>query len=161
MLKYVYITLLLLALKANVFAQCVDPNIVSPNYPCPDPSYKPVCGCDNNTYRNLCDARYKNGVLYYTDGPCSGFEFDILPTFADNTIAPRITFVQNTGLPAQFVVTDFWGKIILQRTLPSNDNITNPFIFDLNEALSWRPGTYILLVYNSQGTYRFKKFVKF
>jgi hypothetical protein len=42
---------------------CKDPNNLNPQFPCPDPSYKPVCGCDGVTYRNICSAEIQNGIL--------------------------------------------------------------------------------------------------
>jgi hypothetical protein len=141
-------------------SQCVDPLAISPGFACPDPSYRPVCGCDQITYRNDCEARYRNGVLTYTDGPCSGFEFDMIPNFVGETDVMRFTFVQNTGRPATMYVLDYFGKVMIQRTLPSSDNFAAPFIFDMPEVNSYRPGPYIVIVFNAAGAYRFKKFVK-
>jgi len=139
---------------------CVDAGRVNPGYLCPNPEYKPVCGCDGNTYRNICEAQNKFGVNYWSDGPCSGFEFDIIPTFLDDNSILQVAFVQNAGITAQFVLIDFWGKVILQRTLPAMVNFNIPFRFELPEAGILRPGTYIILVYNANGAYRYKKFVK-
>lgn len=139
---------------------CIDPMRVNPFFPCPDPRYDPVCGCDGVTYRNLCEAQNKFGVMMYTDGPCSGFEFDIIPTFVDQDAVMTVSFAQNAGIPAQFVVTDFWGKILIQRTLPAMNNPNLTFEFSLPIVNSFRPGTYIVLVYNANGAYRYKKFVK-
>ena len=35
-----------------------------------DSVYKPVCGCDNNTYDNVCEAEKKSGINLYTEGQC-------------------------------------------------------------------------------------------
>jgi hypothetical protein len=49
---------------------------------------------------------------------------------------------------------------MIQRTLPASDNFAAPFIFDIPEVNYMRPGPYIVIVFNAQGAYRFKKFVK-
>jgi hypothetical protein len=57
-------------------------------------------------------------------------------------------------------VLDYYGKIMIQRILPASDNFAAPFIFDMPEVNYMRPGPYIVIVFNAQGAYRFKKFVK-
>lgn len=146
------------ALLSN--SQCIDPLSISPSFPCPDPTYKPVCGCDGVTYRHDCEAQRRNGVLTWVDGPCSGFEFDLIPTFVTDLDVLRLTFVQNTGKTATLYLLDYFGKTMIQRTLPASDNFSIPFQFDLPEISSMRPGPYIVIIFNSQGTYRYKKFVK-
>lgn len=47
---------------------CIDPNQVKLDAIC-TLEYAPVCGCNNVTYGNLCQA-INNGVLNYTDGEC-------------------------------------------------------------------------------------------
>ncbi len=153
--------LFLFSLGQKAQAQnCIDPFNISPSFPCPDPTYRPVCGCDGITYRHVCEAQYRNGVTQYTDGPCSGFEFDLIPNFVSGTDVLRFTFVQNTGQPASFYVLDYFGKVMMQRILPASDNFAAPYIFDMPEISEMRPGPYIVIVVNSKGTYRYKKFVK-
>ena len=139
-------------------AQCIDSNRVYPTAPCPT-EYKPVCAC-GITYRNDCYALYRGGVIgTMYEGPCSGFDFDVFPNFVTELDNVTITFVQNTGLPADFVVVDWYGKIVVQRTLPARDQFVNSINFQL-DVTYFTPGTYIALMYNSKGTYRYKKFVK-
>ncbi len=161
-----YIVKLLITVSLNLYfvhneanAQCIDSLGINPTAPC-STDYTPVCGC-GITYRNLCYARYRSGVIaQLNDGPCSGFEFDIFPTFVSQDDVPRITFVQNAGRVANFFILDSFGKVVMQRTLPVNDQLSTPFVFDIPEVVGFRPGTYIVIVYNSEGTYRFKKFVR-
>lgn len=161
MARFIYFFLLISWFKPSVTsAQCIDALGISPSFPCPDPTYRPVCGCDGITYRHDCEARYRNGVLTWTDGPCNGFEIDLIPTFVSDNDILKFTFVQNTGSTANFYLIDYFGKIMIQRTLPASDNFAIPFVFDLPEVNSMRPGPYIILVFNAKGTYRFKKFVK-
>lgn len=148
----------LLSIKAQTF--CIDPNRAISNYPCPTPDYVPVCGCDGKTYRNVCEAQMRNGVQFWQSGPCSGFEIDVIPTVIDINNTLRVSFSSNSGITAQFVITDFWGKLVMQRTLPALVNASVPFVFDLPEASLLRTGVYIIFVYDGQGRYRYLKFVK-
>lgn len=47
---------------------CIDPDLIDPNAICPD-IWMPVCGCDDITYGNSCEAQ-ANGVTQWTDGEC-------------------------------------------------------------------------------------------
>lgn len=52
-----------------VVIDCVDSTLIDPNWLCPM-IWMPVCGCNNVTYSNACEAMYYGGVISYTDGPC-------------------------------------------------------------------------------------------
>ncbi|MDP1726469.1 MAG: Kazal-type serine protease inhibitor [Bacteroidota bacterium] len=157
---FVFFGLNLLGVQKQALAQCIDPLGVNPSASCPT-DYVPVCGCDQVTYRNQCVAQYRNGVLTFIEGPCSGFEFDLFPSFVSQNDVLRVTFVQNTGMPANFFIIDSFGKLVMQRTLPARDQFNDPFVFDLPEIIDLRQGTYIVMIYNAKGTYRYKKFVRF
>jgi Secretion system C-terminal sorting domain/Kazal-type serine protease inhibitor domain len=53
----------------SVVIECVDSTIINPGTLCPD-IYFPVCGCDNVTYFNSCDAIYHHGITSFTEGEC-------------------------------------------------------------------------------------------
>lgn len=50
---------------------CVNPDQVDPGVFCPA-VIDPVCGCNNVTYNNACEAYYSGGVTTWTAGACSG-----------------------------------------------------------------------------------------
>jgi hypothetical protein len=47
---------------------CIDPKKINPNQICTE-QYEPVCGCDNRTYGNACDAE-RAGLTRWTVGEC-------------------------------------------------------------------------------------------
>jgi len=53
----------------TVFIECIDSTLIDLNAICPT-LFLPVCGCNNITYVNACEATNYGGVLFYTDGPC-------------------------------------------------------------------------------------------
>lgn len=148
----VFLIIFCIQLKAQQFG-CIDSLSISPGFPCPNAEYYPVCGCDQKTYRNVCDAQLRNGVRTYTDGSCSGFEFDLLPNYSPFLI--NFTLVQANPQFARLFVVDMAGRIWIQREIPAA-----PRTFLSIEIGSLNYGTYLVYVYNSQGTYRFNKFVR-
>ncbi|MFM2284697.1 MAG: hypothetical protein RLZZ543_194 [Bacteroidota bacterium] len=80
------ILLFLLVLSGGLFSQnpisynsCIDSTLISYALnPCSGFEYAPVCGCDNVTYHNECNA-YSKGLLSFTQGPCEFMDFDFYP----------------------------------------------------------------------------------
>jgi hypothetical protein len=58
---------------------CID-SLAITNNTCYGTMYEPVCGCDNVTYRNECNA-VAAGIINgaYTQGPCEFMDFDFTP----------------------------------------------------------------------------------
>jgi len=48
---------------------CVDDTRIDPGMPCTR-IYKPVCGCDGETYPNPCVAEHYGGVSHWSEGSC-------------------------------------------------------------------------------------------
>lgn len=55
----------------NSLIDCLDPDLIDPNAIC-NAIWAPVCGCNNITYGNECEATNFGGVTSWTDGECSG-----------------------------------------------------------------------------------------
>ncbi len=138
--------------KAQWGVGCVDSLSISPGFPCPT-DFVPVCGCDNKTYRNVCEAQLRNGVRTYTDGSCSGYEIDVIPTYAQNTVTFTIT--QSTPRFSRMFIFDTWGRLWHEQdiTAAARD------VFSLNISFLVY-GSYIIYVYDSKGTFRTKRFVR-
>lgn len=134
---------------------CINQAFVNNSFPCPNPMFFPVCGCDGKTYRNSCEAEFRNGVQRWTDGPCNGFEMDILPNITGTTL--DFTLVQSVN-PAfiKIAVMDAWGKLMLY------ENITpTPRFFRSIDVSSYLQGVYFIFVYDSNDHYRYRRFIKY
>ena len=85
------ILLTVLVVTTQVQAQsfgCIDSSQINPYSPCSG-CYRPVCGCDGNTYRNQCFSQ-NWGVQSYVDGICTNFDIDFVP----NPVDPLYGFSQ-------------------------------------------------------------------
>jgi hypothetical protein len=54
----------------TVIIQCIDSSLINNTVDCIS-IYEPVCGCNNVTYNNSCEAINYGGVLTYTNGICA------------------------------------------------------------------------------------------
>lgn len=76
-MKHYAILILLVSLSLSAYAQCKDTVNTQPGGFCP-PDFNPVCGCDGNTYRNICFSN-QAGVIQYVSGVCGAVDFVITP----------------------------------------------------------------------------------
>lgn len=132
---------------------CIDSLAINPSFPCPQNDFKPVCGCDNETYRNECEAGQKYGVQTYYDGSCSGFEIDIIPTF--DPFSLTFTLVQANPNFARLFIVDMYGKLWWEKEISAVPKESFPI-----DIVPLSIGTYILYVYDTKGTYRYKRFTR-
>lgn len=66
---------------------CIDKNKIDTKIMCNE-RYKPICGCDGNTYSNICIAENYYGIKSWTEGPCKTTQGDgcIDPNKIDPTL---------------------------------------------------------------------------
>jgi hypothetical protein len=146
---------------------CKDPNRVNNQFQCPDPSYKPVCGCDGVTYRNACSAEIHYGINpgSYTDGTCSGLEFDIIPTITNSYVTFTFSQLQTKAANADLYIIDQYGALMVFKTVyldPSScDGFSCKNSFPIIEVQNFKPGVYIIFLYNGRGDYRYQKMIKY
>jgi hypothetical protein len=64
----VFILITISCSDENDDSTCYDESLTNEN-PC-TAEYMPVCGCDDITYGNSCEAS-NNGILLWDEGPCN------------------------------------------------------------------------------------------
>jgi len=76
---------------------CIDKSKIEADVVC-DYLYRPVCGCDNITYYNACEAENKSGINLYTEGTCPHIcsYNDTLMVLATNDNCTLLTDYTNT-----------------------------------------------------------------
>jgi hypothetical protein len=120
--------------------------------------YDPVCGCDNVTYRNQCNAYNNHGVIQWRSGVCSGLDMDFYP----NPIGPVTTFTVNLSYPefisgnADLKIVDVFGKTWEQRILNNFNRTMIQF-----DVATLKTGVYLVIATSSLGTFIVRKFSKY
>lgn len=111
----------------NHLQQCIDSTLINPTTGCFE-IFAPVCGCDNVTYSNTCEAFYVNGVTQWTNGPCIGNGIDEL-TAASVVAFPNpaqnvITLQLENGKMLGYTLVDATGKRIMEEKIAPTSQTT-------------------------------------
>jgi hypothetical protein len=153
--------ILLMILNTPCFAQyggCVDTTTILAGSVCDTDNvmnYKPVCGCDNNTYFNICVAQTLHGVSTYQDGPCqtTGLGFVLWPNPVNYSPLNMILAVFD---PSDNVHVTIYSVANFQFCFENYYTLANytsnlEFLFPIDVSLFPR-GEYILIAQSSLGS---------
>lgn len=120
---------------------CIDQTIIDPEYLCDDVD-APVCGCDEVTYINACEAVHIHGVLSYTSGPCTVGLSERNGAKLHGYPNPFNEYFVLTGLPegVKFVrVVDITGREVFSVT-------TALMRVNVTASSAWPAGCYLVHV---------------
>ncbi len=144
------------------FNDCIDSNRINPYYQCNDPSFDPVCGCNNVTYRNGCEMTNVGGVNYSSpdqNGVCRSdfFFFYYYPNPVFDRINLSMQFASQEISPATMLIYDVYGNVVYSMLLNNiQDFPTFPQTIYLNNLES---GVYIMGI-QSRDVSKMSKFIK-
>ena len=147
---------------SQVWEECIDSNRVNPYYRCNDPTFDPVCGCNNVTYRNGCEMYNVGGVNYpstTSNGVCSNdyfFTF-IYPNPCTERINFNMQFTDQETAPVTLQIYSVFGDLMLSQTYTSISSSPSPPITIYLTNL--KSGMYTLVV-RANGVYKISKFAK-
>ena len=147
---------------AQIWVDCIDSNRVNPNYRCNDPSFDPVCGCNNVTYRNGCEMYNVGGVNYpstTSNGVCRNdyFYTFFYPNPCTDRINFNMQFAYQEYAPVTLQIYSVFGNLMLSQSYTSITSSPSPSITIYLTNL--KSGMYTLVV-RANGVYKIAKFVK-
>lgn len=148
--------------NAQFQIECVDSNRANPFYRCNDPTFDPICGCDNVTYRNNCEMTNAGGVNFpsqFQNGVCRNdfYFFNITPNPATEKLDFNMRFAEQEKAPATIQIINSFGNVMYSQLLNNiADFATPPQFISLNNLDT---GVYLFVV-QSQGVFKIKKFLK-
>lgn len=144
------------------FDLCVDSNRINPFYQCNDPSFSPVCGCNNVTYRNGCEMTNVAGVNYTAadqNGVCRNdfFFYYFYPNPVIDRMNFSMQFASQETSPATMQIYDIYGNVVYFQLLNSfSDFPTTPQTITFTNL---ETGLYLMVI-QSRGVFKISKFIK-
>jgi hypothetical protein len=133
---------------------CVDSMQIDLTIICPA-VFDPVCGCNEITYNNSCEATYYGGVTTYTTGPCSSNFVEALTTnivVFPNPFNDQFLIQVVGNKPASACVLDMTGRIIARITASQmNESV---------DTSNWPAGVYLLQTESLSGRTYSRRIIK-
>jgi hypothetical protein len=146
-------SLFIFILMSNILsssAQCID-TLNFAYEPVCFLEFRPLCGCDGNTYKNECYAEAAT-LLQWVDGPCEQVAFEFRPNPATDNLNTTIV----TKFEANVDVYIFDKNGTIKYTQRLNAVTWYYLTIPMN---NFDPGVYIMMV-ESNGVTKVSKFVK-
>jgi hypothetical protein len=136
------------------FPPCEDSLRKNLYFQCNEPFFRPVCGCNNKTYRNECVSYNVHGInVIKNEGVCKDqvFEFDFYPNPAVEHINFALEFYDIGNMTVQ--IFDTYGKLMFV----SHKTGIHRFD-DLILTNGFKTGLYVITVL-SGNTFKTKKLI--
>jgi len=132
----------------NADILCIDTTLINLDSMCPT-VIVPVCGCDNITYNNSCEALNWHGVTSYTPGVCGNsipsISKDQTWTIYPNPVIDLVT-VQFERDPADYIrIINSMGMLVYAMK-PNAQQVTI-------DASDWAGGLYIIQAQHGDNSY--------